>query len=521
MLPLKRSASFKISVDRVEVEPVIKYQNNGLGTLDEINEEAPIKLNGHHNQNGDAPHQNGNSQLNGTEEEEVDDEAPVNILTGADWESVNYKVENFEVEDDITGLAVSHDYIVAQFYIEPEIHVFSRANLSLLHRLTGHDYGGQAVQILDHLLYSGSKDLTVRCWDLRTGKELSKVQDHRDYVQSICVRKIHMYGLGEDGEMTALATGGAADHRVNLYSTDTKGGMKLRHKLDGHKGWITCLEMTDTMVISGSKDCCIKLWDLASGDLLQSLSQDAEITCLSVYNLKPGFLIFGDGESKMSLLDLATGETIHLMPNSLVGTGRYRRSSKYHDKNVDYFAVTENGYFVTASSGSKFVKVWKVEKYDGDVMKTDVKELQILRDHSDYLGVLGVHGNSVYSSSGDGKLYIHTFPEGEQHYDMLRTYERNSVAVCYQGAGKQFAPELDRPTIVCEGRLCKVGKSGLARSSSSFEVKFALKPTCSMAECRLLLPQTIDEDSEEDDSSAEFVIEYVTDSEASDGDEEW
>ena len=38
---------------------------------------------------------------------------------------------------------------------------------------------------------------------------------------------------------------------------------------------------------------------------------------------------------------------------------------------------------------------------------------------------------------------------------------------------------------------------------------------------RLLLPQTIDEDSEEDDSSAEFVIEYVTDSEASDGDEEW
>ena len=26
-------------------------------------------------------------------------------------------------------------------------------------------------------------------------------------LQSICVRKIHMYGLGEDGEMTALATG--------------------------------------------------------------------------------------------------------------------------------------------------------------------------------------------------------------------------------------------------------------------------------------------------------------------------
>ena len=31
--------------------------------------------------------------------------------------------------------------------------------MSLIHRLTGHDYGGQAVQILDHVLYSGSKVL--------------------------------------------------------------------------------------------------------------------------------------------------------------------------------------------------------------------------------------------------------------------------------------------------------------------------------------------------------------------------
>ena len=41
---------------------------------------------------------------------------------------------------------------------------------------------------------------------------------------------------------------------------------------------------------------------------------------------------------------------------------------------------------------------------------------------------------------------------------------------------------------------------------------------------RLFVPQTIEEDSdEEDSSSAEFVIEYVTDSDQdfSDGDEEW
>jgi hypothetical protein len=35
--------------------------------------------------------------------------------------------------------------------------VCDRENLELVHRLVGHEYGGQALLILDHVLYSGSK----------------------------------------------------------------------------------------------------------------------------------------------------------------------------------------------------------------------------------------------------------------------------------------------------------------------------------------------------------------------------
>ena len=100
------------------------------------------------------------------------------------------------------------------------------------------------------------------------------------------------------------------------------------------------------------------------------------------------------------------------------------------------------------------------------------------------------------------KLYGLTFfrfPEGKQHYDMLRTQERNSVAVLYQGPQVGFAPTVEKPTVLCEGKLCKAGKSGLAKSSSSFEVCFALKPlTRSMTEGKIIVPQTILEDSEDD-----------------------
>ena len=40
---------------------------------------------------------------------------------------------------------------------------------------------------------------------------------------------------------------------------------------------------------------------------------------LDLLNIIQGYCIFGDGESKLSLLDLSTGDTIHLMPNTLIG----------------------------------------------------------------------------------------------------------------------------------------------------------------------------------------------------------
>ena len=46
--------------------------------------------------------------------------------------------------------------------------------------------------------------------------------------------------------------------------------------------------------------------------------QDAEISCLSVFPQLPSHILFGDGESKLSLLDLGQGSTLHLMPNTLV-----------------------------------------------------------------------------------------------------------------------------------------------------------------------------------------------------------
>jgi len=486
MLPLKRSASFVISVGEVEVTPVITY-NNGCKDITEEEEEWEPEIEG--------------------EEDKVEEV----IIPGVDWESVKYQVSNFPVEDEVTGLAVSQEYIVAQFFQEPEIHVYSRKDLTLIHRLEGHEYGGQAIQILGSILYSGSKDKSLRSWDLTTGEALCEARDHRDYIQCCVASRVLVSGLGE--ELSLVATGGAADHLAVVYKTDDQGSLIRRYILCGHSGWVNCIVITDSLIVTGSQDRSLKLWDVTSGELLRSLPQDAEISCLSSFPSLSSHLLFGDGESKLSLLDTTQGSVLHLMPNTLVGTGRYRRGSKYHDKSVDTLHVSDNGYIVTASSGSKYVKIWKVDCPEEEAAKTDVTELQILREHTDYLSVMRVEGDTIISASGDGNIYLHRFPVGQQHYDMLTTcQERNSVAVLYQGPDAGLAASVESPTVLCEGRLCKAGKTGLAKSSSSFEVCFALKPlTHSLTSGCITLPSVL-EDSEDDDSDYEFEIEYVTDS---------
>ena len=49
-----------------------------------------VIVNGNHKQNGGINHDDVSPE---EVEEEADDEAPVNIINGADWESVNYRVQ--------------------------------------------------------------------------------------------------------------------------------------------------------------------------------------------------------------------------------------------------------------------------------------------------------------------------------------------------------------------------------------------------------------------------------------------
>jgi len=189
-----------------------------------------------------------------------------------------------------------------------------------------------------------------------------------------------------------------------------------------------------------------------------------------------------------------------------------------------------------------------------ELEKMEVRELQILRDYSDYLSIVCVFGNSIYSSCSDGHIYAHTFPEldnGTVHYDMAFDDEgtaASALATTTLRKTKLFGSSEEdssrenqevllsttnpeNSTEVCDGpRLCRTGKTGLVRSSSSFQVSFQLKPSIYKIDGQIKLPNptaskpaAIEEEDEwepESDSdivdSDEYEVVYVSEEESED-----
>jgi len=128
-----------------------------------------------------------------------------------------------------------------------------------------------------------------------------------------------------------------------------------------------------------------------------------------------------------------------------------------------------------------------------DHSKTEVTELQILHEHQGLVTAIcasDAHRAVVSASTDGGTLIVRTFPAGRARYRMAGGDDVAEASARWDGAGKGLAVHPDRPTAVCPGpRVCKVGKTGLVRSSSSFQVRFQLRPKVATAECRVLLPK--------------------------------
>ncbi|KAM9854653.1 kinesin-like protein KIF21A isoform 2-T2 [Aulostomus maculatus] len=193
------------------------------------------------------------------------------------------------------------------------------ATLQCVHVAEGHSKAVLCVDCTDDLLFTGSKDRTCKVWNLVTGQEIMSLAGHPNNVVSVryssslvftvstsyikvwdirdsakCIRTLSSSGQVSVGDVCASNTSRtvtipAGENLINQIVLNPNGTVlyaaagnavrvwDLRRfastgKLTGHLGPVMCLTVDQSgnnqdLVITGSKDHYIKLFDVAEGSL--------------------------------------------------------------------------------------------------------------------------------------------------------------------------------------------------------------------------------------------------------------
>lgn len=109
-------------------------------------------------------------------------------------------------------------------------------------------------------LITGSRDMSLKVWQLAGGKLSQVLVGHTDHVTCVAVAVIDK----------SIVVSGSRD--ANLIVWDINTGSDL-HTLVGHLGYVTCVRLSGdgTLAASGSEDKSLIVWDTKKGTSLSSI----------------------------------------------------------------------------------------------------------------------------------------------------------------------------------------------------------------------------------------------------------
>jgi WD40 repeat protein len=183
-------------------------------------------------------------------------------------------------------------------------------------------------------LASGSEDNTVQLWDVETGKQLTTLTGHSDYVLSVA--------FSPDGGKLAS---GSKDKTVRLWDVST--GTQLT-TLKGHSSDVSSVAFSPDgkKLASGSDENTVRLWDISTGTQLATLTGHSDGVFSVTFSPDGKKLASGSEDNTVRLWDVETGKQLTTL--------------KGHSSDVRSVAFSPDGKKLASGSSDHTVRLWDV-----------------------------------------------------------------------------------------------------------------------------------------------------------------
>ncbi|KAK6510339.1 hypothetical protein TWF506_009455 [Arthrobotrys conoides] len=254
--------------------------------------------------------------------------------------------------------------------------------------LNGHSDSVYCVQFDQEKIITGSRDRTIRVWDIATGQCLKIIgasHDPRPGSSTVGYHKGSVLCLQFDDQI--LVTG-SSDHTCIVYSLPE---FEPFLTLPGHRMGVLDVCFDESHIVSCSKDTSICVWERSTGLLLNRLrGHEGPVNAVQ---LRGSIVASASGDANIKLWDVENGNCL--------------RTLSGHTRGLACIQLSEDCRTVVSGGNDQSIRVWDV---DSGHLRYEIRDAHKSLVRSLYLDS---HNERIISGSYDQSVRVWDLKEGK------------------------------------------------------------------------------------------------------------